>query len=267
LTASFAGIGSATAAILKLPMDQTQLRALLEEVRAGGVEIDAARDRLRHLPFEDLGFAKVDHHRALRHGMPEVIFGPGKTADQISSIAAALLAKAQNILVTRISREIGERLQREHASAEFFPASGSLRVWRDRTVHGKGTIAVVCAGTSDLPVAEEAQVTAEVMGNQVDAIHDIGVAGIHRLMNHRERLGAARVVIVCAGMEGALPSVVGGLVMAPVIAVPTSVGYGASFQGLAALLGMLNSCASNVTVVNIDNGFGAGYAASLMNRF
>jgi len=168
--------------------------------------------------------------------------------------------------VTRISREIGERLQREHPGAEYFPASGSLRVWRDRTVHGKGTIAVVCAGTSDLPVAEEAQVTAEVMGNQVDAIHDIGVAGIHRLMHHRERLGAARVVIVCAGMEGALPSVVGGLVMAPVIAVPTSVGYGASFQGLAALLGMLNSCASNVTVVNIDNGFGAGYAASLMNR-
>jgi hypothetical protein len=198
--------------------------------------------------------------------MPEVIFGPGKTPDQISSIAAALLAKAGNILVTRISREIGERLQREHPDAEYFPASGSLRVWRDRTVFGKGTIAVVCAGTSDLPVAEEAQVTAEVMGNEVDAIHDIGVAGIHRLMHHRERLSEARVVIVCAGMEGALPSVVGGLVMAPVIAVPTSVGYGASFQGLAALLGMLNSCASNVTVVNIDNGFGAGYAASLMNR-
>ena len=247
-------------------MDQNQLRALLEEVRAGAVDIDAALDRLRHLPFEDLGFAKVDHHRALRHGMPEVIFGPGKTADQISSIAAALLAKARNVLVTRIPPEIAERLQQEHPGAEYFAASRSLRVWRDRTLHGKGKIAVVCAGTSDLPVAEEAQVTAEVMGNEVDAVHDIGVAGIHRLMHHRERLAEARVVIVCAGMEGALPSVVGGLVMAPVIAVPTSVGYGASFQGLAALLGMLNSCASNVTVVNIDNGFGAGYAASLINR-
>lgn len=247
-------------------MDQNQLRALLEEVRAGAVDIDAALGRLRHLPFEDLGFAKVDHHRALRHGMPEVIFGPGKTADQISAIAAALLAKAQNVLVTRIPREVAERLQKEQAGAEYFPASGALRVWRDRTLHGKGKIAVVCAGTSDLPVAEEAQVTAEAMGNEVEAFHDVGVAGIHRLMHHRERLAEARVVIVCAGMEGALPSVVGGLVMAPVIAVPTSVGYGASFQGLAALLGMLNSCASNVTVVNIDNGFGAGYAASLMNR-
>ena len=149
---------------------------------------------------------------------------------------------------------------------EYFPASGAVRFWGDRVPHGKGKIAVVCAGTSDLPVAEEAQVTAEVMGNEVDAIHDVGVAGIHRLMQNRERLMEARVVIVCAGMEGALPSVIGGLVSAPVIAVPTSVGYGASFHGLAALLGMLNSCASNVTVVNIDNGFGAGYAASLMNR-
>ena len=262
----FCGYRAGCAAILKLPMDQNQLRALLEEVRAGAVDIDAALGRLRHLPFEDLGFAKVDHHRALRHGMPEVIFGQGKTADQISAIAAALLAKAQNVLVTRIPREVAERLQKEQTGAEYFPASGSLRVWRDRTLHSKGKIAVVCAGTSDLPVAEEAQVTAEVMGNEVEAFHDVGVAGIHRLMHHRERLAEARVVIVCAGMEGALPSVVGGLVMAPVIAVPTSVGYVASFQGLAALLGMLNSCASNVTVVNIDNGFGAGYAASLMNR-
>jgi NCAIR mutase (PurE)-related protein len=247
-------------------MDQDQLRALLEEVRAGAVEIDAALDRLRHMPFEDLGFAKVDHHRALRHGMPEVVFGLGKTADQVSSIAASLLAKAQNVLLTRLTAEVAERLQREHAGGEYFPASGALRFWRDRTLRGKGKIAVVCAGTSDLPVTEEAEVTAEVMGNEVDAIHDIGIAGIHRLMHHRERLCEARVVIVCAGMEGALPSVIGGLVMAPVIAVPTSVGYGASFHGLAALLGMLNSCASNVTVVNIDNGFGAGYAASLINR-
>jgi pyridinium-3,5-biscarboxylic acid mononucleotide synthase len=247
-------------------MDQDQLRVLLEEVRAGAVEIDAALERLRHMPFEDLGFAKVDHHRALRHGMPEVVFGMGKTADQISAIAASLLARAQNVLLTRLTAEVAERLQREHAGGEYFPASGALRFWRDRTLRGKGKIAVVCAGTSDLPVTEEAEVTAEVMGNEVDAIHDIGVAGIHRLMHHRERLCEARVVIVCAGMEGALPSVIGGLVMAPVIAVPTSVGYGASFHGLAALLGMLNSCASNVTVVNIDNGFGAGYAASLINR-
>ena len=247
-------------------MNQNQLRALLEEVRGGALDIDAALDRLRHMPFEDLGFAKVDHHRALRHGMPEVVFGQGKTAGQISSIAGALLAQAPNVLVTRITPEIAAQLRKEHAGAEYFAASGCLRVWRDRTLRGKGKIAVVCAGTSDLFVAEEAQVTAEVMGNEVDAIHDVGVAGIHRLMHSRERLAEARVVIVCAGMEGALPSVVGGLVMAPVIAVPTSVGYGASFQGLAALLGMLNSCASNVTVVNIDNGFGAGYAASLMNR-
>ena len=161
-------------------MEPDRLRNLLEQIRDGTLSIEDAMTTLRSLPFEDLGFAKVDHHRALRHGMPEVIFGPGKTPDQISSIAAALLAKARNILVTRISREIGERLQREHADAEYFPASGSLRVWRDRTLFGKGTIAVVCAGTSDLFVAEEAQVTAEVMGNSVDTIHDIGVAGIHR---------------------------------------------------------------------------------------
>ena len=242
------------------------LRALLEQVREGAVDVDAALERMRHLPFEDLGFAKVDHHRALRHGMPEVVFGQGKTPDQISAIAATLLAREPNVLVTRATPEVAGRLTREHPEAEYFPISGAVRVWRNRTTTGKGTIAVVCAGTSDLFVAEEAQVTAETMGNRVDAIHDIGVAGIHRLMHHRERLTSARVVIVCAGMEGALPSVVGGLVAAPVIAVPTSVGYGASFHGLAALLGMLNSCASNVTVVNIDNGFGAGYAASLMNR-
>src|SRR5580658_6753367 len=249
-------------------MDQDHLRTLLEQVRAGAVDIDHAMERLRHLPYEDLGFAKVDHHRALRHGMPEVVFGKGKTPAQISAIVATLLSKSQNVLVTRADEAAAERLKSEHPAEtiEYFPASGAVRFWGDRTARGKGKIAVVCAGTSDLPVAEEAQVTAEVMGNEVDAIHDVGVAGIHRLMQNRERLTAARVVIVCAGMEGALPSVVGGLVSAPVIAVPTSIGYGASFHGLAALLGMLNSCASNVTVVNIDNGFGAGYAASLMNR-
>jgi pyridinium-3,5-biscarboxylic acid mononucleotide synthase len=248
-------------------MDQDHLRTLLEQVREGAVDIDAALERLRHLPYEDLGFAKVDHHRALRHGMPEVVFGKGKTPDQVSAIVRTLLATSQNVLVTRADEQVAARLQSEHKeNMEYFPASGAVRFWRDRSPRGKGKIAVVCAGTSDLPVAEEAQITAEVMGNEVDAIHDVGVAGIHRLMQNRERLTEARVVIVCAGMEGALPSVVGGLVSGPVIAVPTSIGYGASFHGLAALLGMLNSCASNVTVVNIDNGFGAGYSASLMNR-
>ena len=247
-------------------MDQDQLRTLFEQVRAGAVDIEAAMGRMRHMPFEDLGFAKVDHHRALRHGMPEVIFAQGKTPEQVVAIAESLLANAHNVLITRAGRECAALVTAQLPGAEYLPLSGVIRFWRDRTLHGKGRIAVVCAGTSDIPVAEEAQVTAELMGNDVDTIHDIGVAGIHRLMSNRERLTLARVVVVCAGMEGALPSVVGGLVSCPVIAVPTSVGYGASFHGLAALLGMLNSCASNVTVVNIDNGFGAGYVASLINR-
>ena len=247
-------------------MDEAQLRMLFQQVRAGAVEIDAALERVRHMPFEDLGFAKVDHHRELRHGMPEVILAKGKTAEQVVAIAERLLDHSQNVLITRADSECGRTVQRQLPDGEYFPLSGALRFWRDRTVRGKGTIAVVCAGTSDAPVAEEAQVTAEVMGNPVIVIQDIGVAGIHRLMHYREPLMAARVVVVCAGMEGALPSAVGGLVSCPVIAVPTSVGYGASFHGLAALLGMLNSCASNVAVVNIDNGFGAGYVASLINR-
>jgi NCAIR mutase (PurE)-related protein len=247
-------------------MNQEQMRALLESVRSGEIEVDAALDRVRHLPFEDLGFAKVDHHRALRHGMPEVVFAQGKTPEQVAEIASRILENAPNVLVTRASQAAAACVRERIPQAEYFPLSGALRVWCDRTVHGKGKVAVVSAGTSDIPVAEEAQVTAEVMGNQVETIFDIGVAGIHRLMNNRGRLTEARVVVVCAGMEGALPSVVGGLVDCPVIAVPTSVGYGASFHGLAALLGMLNSCASNVTVVNIDNGFGAGYVASLINR-
>jgi len=247
-------------------MDQTQLRELLRNIKEGSVDVDAAMERMKSLPFEDLGFAKVDHHRALRHGMPEVIFGKGKTPDQVASIAAALLARASNVLITRASPEAAERIRADHADARYYPNSSTIRIQRDTTIFGKGKIAVLCAGTSDLPVAEEAQVTAEIMGNEVDAIHDIGVAGIHRLMHHIDRIRSARVVIVCAGMEAALPSVVGGLVSVPVIAVPTRVGYGARFNGLAALLGMLNSCASNVTVVNIDNGFGAGYSASLINR-
>src|SRR5712675_845071 len=247
-------------------MDRDQLRALFEQVRSGAVDVDNALTRMRHMPFEDLGFAKVDHHRELRHGMPEVILAKGKTPEQVTAIAERLVANSSNVLITRADRECAQMVQAKLPGAEYLPLSGAIRFWRDRKIHGKGMIAVVCAGTSDIPVAEEAQVTAELMGNEVDTIHDIGVAGIHRLMNNRERLVEARVVVVCAGMEGALPSVVGGLVSCPVIAVPTSVGYGASFHGLAALLGMLNSCASNVTVVNIDNGFGAGYVASLINR-
>src|SRR5438552_11293232 len=247
-------------------MNEPQLRALMEQVREGAVDVDGALARLRHMPFEDLGFAKVDHHRALRHGMPEVIFAMGKTPEQVAAIAGRLLENAPNVLVTRADPATAAYITERIPAAEYFPASRAIRVWRDHTVFGKGKIAVVCAGTSDIPVAEEAQITAEVMGNEVETIHDIGVAGIHRLMNNRLRLTEARVIVVCAGMEGALPSVVGGLVSCPVIAVPTSVGYGASFHGLAALLGMLNSCASNVSVVNIDNGFGAGYVASLINR-
>lgn len=247
-------------------MDLQRLQSLLEEVRDGKASVKQALDGLRDLPFQDLGFAKVDHHRSVRHGMPEVILGQGKHPDQVEAIAAALLAKSPNLLLTRATPEMAERVRKLDTETEYFPASGCVRVWRDRTLQGKGKIAAVCAGTSDIPVLEEARVTAEVMGNTVDSIYDVGVAGIHRLLTQRQRLVDARVAIVCAGMEGALPSVVGGLVSCPVIAVPTSIGYGASFGGLAALLGMLNSCSSNVTVVNIDNGFGAGYVASLINR-
>ena len=247
-------------------MTEKRIRDLLREVRQGKVEVETAMERLRHLPFEDLGFAKVDHHRALRQGMPEVILGSGKTPEQVTAIGRELLKRGKNLLITRSGRETYRAVKKLAPRAEFFPLSGAIRVWGDRTLQGKGTIAVVCAGTSDIPVAEEAQITAEVMGNRVDTLYDVGVAGIHRLLNNRERLTSARVIICCAGMEGALPSVVGGLVAVPVIAVPTSVGYGASLHGIAALLGMLNSCASNVTVVNIDNGFGAGCVASMINR-
>lgn len=247
-------------------MDQDHLKSLLEQVRSGAVEIDDAIARMRHMPFENLGYATVDHHRAIRVGMPEVIFGKGKTMDQILGIAQRLLERASNVLVTRTNEEVAGRMKALYPEAEFFPACGALRVWRDRTMHGKGRMAVISAGTTDLPVAQEAVVTAEVMGNEVEQVHDVGVAGIHRLFGNLERFQQARVIVVCAGMEGALPSAVGGLVSCPVIAVPTSVGYGASFQGLAALLGMLNSCSSNVSVVNIDNGFGGGYVASLINR-
>ena len=247
-------------------MDPAKLRTLLEQVRDGGVSPDDALGQLNHMPFEDLGFAKVDHHRALRHGMPEVILGRGKTPAEVRAISERLLQRSGNLLVTRADEEMFEAVQELDPTAEYFPRSKALRVWHDRTLRGQSKIAVICAGTSDLPVAEEARVTCEVMGNQVEEIYDVGVAGIHRLLHNLDKLEQARVIICCAGMEGALPSAVGGLVSCPVIAVPTSVGYGASFNGLAALLGMLNSCSSNVTVVNIDNGFGAAYVATLINR-
>jgi NCAIR mutase (PurE)-related protein len=247
-------------------MTEAQLRELLNDVRTGAADVEAAVQRMRHLPFEDLGFAKIDHHRALRHGIPEVIFGLGKSIDHVVAIAGKLLDREGNVLITRTTPPMAERVMKEFPGGEYHPMSGVICFRRDAAITGKGAIAVVCAGTSDIPVAEEAQITAELMGNKVDSIHDVGVAGIHRLISNSNRLAAARVIIVCAGMEGALPSAVGGMVSVPVIAVPTSVGYGASFHGLAALLGMLNSCASNVTVVNIDNGFGAGYVASLINR-
>lgn len=247
-------------------MDRDHLKTLLESVRSGAVDVDDAISRLRHMPFENLGYATVDHHRAIRMGIPEVIFGKGKTPEQIAGIATRLLERASNVLATRASREAYDLLREKHPEAEYFPLSGAVRVWRDRSKLGKGSLVVISAGTTDLPVAEEAIVTAEVMGNEVTQVHDVGVAGIHRLFGNFERIKDARVIVCCAGMEGALPSAVGGLVSCPVIAVPTSVGYGASFHGLAALLGMLNSCASNVSVVNIDNGFGGGYVASLINR-
>ena len=247
-------------------MNPESIRALFEEVKAGKLTADEAVERMRHLPFEDLGFAKVDHHRPLRNGMPEVIFGQGKSPEQVAEIFQRLAQHGSNVLATRASDEQFAAVQRTVPGVEHRKQARAIVLHRDTKPYGKGRISVVSAGTSDIPVAEEALVTAEMMGNEVERLYDVGVAGIHRLLAHREVLTKSRVVIVCAGMEGALPSVVGGLVSVPVIAVPTSIGYGAAFQGLAALLGMMNSCASNVTVVNIDNGFGAGYVASLINR-
>lgn len=247
-------------------MNQASIRKLFEEVRKGKLSPDDAVQSLRHLPFEDLGFAKVDHHRALRVGMPEVIFGERKSPSQIAHIFARLAKHEGNILATRADQEQFTAVRKKVRKADYHPMARAITLERDRTKYGKGTITVVSAGTSDIPVAEEAVLTAQMMGNDVEHLYDVGVAGIHRLLANRQTLSRARVIIVCAGMEGALPSVVGGLVGVPVIAVPTSVGYGAAFKGLAALLGMMNSCASNVSVVNIDNGFGAGYVASLINR-
>src|ERR1700682_176753 len=254
-------------------MREPDLYRLLEEVRSGKLSPEKAVARLKHLPFEDLGFAKVDHHRALRQGFAEVVFGKGKKPGQVAEIVRAMLrqkAARQNILVTRADAKIFSAVKRVSAkmrpAAKFHPLSGVITIENSKEISGKGTIFIVSAGTSDIPVAEEALLTARMMGNRVEYLWDVGVAGIHRLLEHREKLAPARIIICVAGMEGALPSVVGGLVPVPVIAVPTSTGYGVSFGGVAALLGMLNSCASNVTVVNIDNGFGAACVASCINR-
>jgi NCAIR mutase (PurE)-related protein len=239
---------------------------LLEQVRAGEMTTDAALEQIRTLPFEDLGFAKVDHHRALRMGVPEVLFGPGKSPEHFVEIFDRLAARGNTVLATRVSPEQVAAALERFPLAEHNPAGRTLVLRQRSEKLGKGLVGIISAGTSDIPVAEEAAVTADVMGNDVTRLFDVGVAGLHRLLAHNEILRRARVLVVVAGMEGALPSVVGGLVGVPVIAVPTSVGYGAAFGGIAALLGMINSCASNVSVVNIDNGFGAAYVASLINR-
>jgi len=243
-----------------------QIRQILKDHRGGLLSEEDALDRLKSLPFEDLGFANVDHHRSLRQGFPEVIYGPGKTPEQVAAIVESMSRHQHNVLVTRASKEQFVSVQRISPDAQFHELARAIVIRKTEGVHGKGTVMVISAGTSDVPVAEEAVVTLKLMGNPVEALYDVGVAGLHRLLDRRARLAEARVLIVVAGMEGALPSVVGGLVSAPVIAVPTSIGYGASLGGVAALLGMLNSCASNVTVVNIDNGFGAAMVASLINR-
>ncbi len=247
-------------------MNRLQIETLLKEVSEGNTSVHDAMDRLNGLPFEDLGFAKLDHHRALRTGMPEVIFAGVKTPDQVATIFARMAKAGGNVLATRATRECFDAVVAAEPRAEFHEMARAITLTQAEPIAGKGTVAVVCAGTSDLPIAEEAAVTARLMGNTVELIADVGVAGIHRLLAQRTSLQSARVLIVCAGMEGALPTVVGGLVNAPVIAVPTSIGYGASFGGVAALLGMLNTCTPNVCVVNIDNGFGAACIATLINR-
>ena len=250
-------------------MMPSDIQSLLDAVREGTTKPAEAFERiaaaLREQPFQDLGFAKVDHHRPVRQGFPEVVLGLGKTTDQIAAIAAEIVGRGHPLLVTRADEPAGNAVKTLVPNAEYHAVGRCITVKGD-SPPGKGTIALCSAGTADLPVAEEAAVTAELLGNTVDRMYDVGVAGIHRVLAHRDRLASARVVIVVAGMEGALPSVVAGMVGVPVIGVPTSVGYGASFGGVAALLGMLNSCANGVSVVNIDNGYGAGCIASMINH-
>ena len=248
-------------------MNTKRLERLLKDIKAGKIEIRDALVTLRDLPFEDIGYATIDHHRALRRGFPEVILGQGKSSEQIIAIIQRMSQQGDNVLVTRVSRRKGLAIQRSIPEARYHPVPGIIALMNHEVeVVGKGLILVISAGTSDIPVAEEAALTAEMMGNHVERLYDVGISGIHRLLSKAELIQSANVIIVVAGMEGALPSVVGGLIDRPVVAVPTSVGYGASFGGIAALLAMLNSCASGVSVVNIDNGFGAGYVASLINR-
>ncbi len=248
-------------------MNGKELEQLLEDVARGATTVAAAAARLHHLPYEDLGFARIDHHRALRKGFPEVIFGQGKTSEQILAILDRMVVRENVVLVTRLDSRKAEPVLARYPEAAY-DATARMLVWNREAMRivGQGTILVLAAGTSDLGVAREAVLTAEAMGNRVETLIDVGVAGIHRLLAHRERIQTAAVLVVVAGMEGALPSVVAGMVERPVIAVPTSVGYGTSFGGLTALLAMLNSCSSNVAVVNIDNGFGAGYMAAVINR-
>jgi hypothetical protein len=251
-------------------MTATELQELLEQIRRGDVDPSAAADQivavLRTAPFEDLGFARVDTHRALRQGFPEVVLGLGKTPTQIAAIAERVVARDQSLLVTRAQPEAYEAVRVLVPGAIFHADAGAITFAQGEVPVGNGTILITCAGTSDLFVAEEAAVTAELMGNRIDRLYDVGVAGLHRLLSEQARLQSAQAIVVVAGMEGALPSVVAGLVSVPVIAVPTSVGYGASFGGVAALLGMLNSCANGVAVVNIDNGFGGACMASVINH-
>ena len=248
-------------------MQTDKLKLLLEQVRLGQVDVDTALGELRHLPFENLdGFATLDHHRSLRNGFPEVVFGQGKQPAQIVSIVRRLSESNDKVLVTRVDKVMADEIQAELPELTYHPLPRLLVLDRSAPAEKRPGVLVVTAGTADMPVAEEAAITSELMGNAVERMFDVGVAGIHRLLNQTERLWQANVIVVVAGMDGALPSVVGGLVSAPVIAVPTSVGYGASFNGLSALLTMLNSCASGVAVVNIDNGFGAGYLASIINQ-
>jgi len=248
-------------------MTEKKIRAVLDLVASGNLSTDGALDRLKHLPFEDLGFARLDHHRSLRRGLPEVIFGEGKSADQIAGIAIRMAATEVNLLITRLAPEKARLLKRKLRVLDYRPEAQIGMIIREPpALPSHGTVMVLSAGTSDIPVAEEAALCSETFGNTVERLYDVGVAGLHRLTANADSIQRASVLIVVAGMEGALPSVVAGLVDKPVIAVPTSVGYGASFGGIAALLGMLNSCASGVTVVNIDNGFGAAFAATLINR-
>jgi NCAIR mutase (PurE)-related protein len=247
-------------------MRREALLELLRRLEAGKIAPEEAADRLASLPFEDLGFAKVDHHRSLRSGMPEVILAAGKTPSQVAEIFAELAASGVNVLATRASQEHFNAVRETVPAAELHALARCITLSQSNLEKSAGRVAVVCAGTGDLPVAEEAAITAELFGARVTRVTDVGVAGMHRLLSHLDALRAADAIVVCAGMEGALPSVVAGLVAVPVIAVPTSVGYGAAFEGVAALLGMLNACSPNITVVNIDNGFGAGYVATLIAR-